>query len=522
MIKNILLTKGYSVTTEYVENDYETGKKISTEKSSAKYADAYFYKDKLICKKKTWICPYCLTRNTISPDIKIGEEALEEYSQLSFFDDDLKVIYSTHEASNLECECCGNIVIKSDEKIEVVFTSNNSYIKLSNKISNIKELIESNAVNGELIEIANQFPVFQSLCFDFDNHKVFSVIENSNGEILKNIDIDIKLKSLIEDYISIKNCICESLKQIWKPYVFPFEPYEINYNLMVLFTKYVRYTKKDFYFSIPNKLNAQDIFCTFESIAEKLCNFDNLPDTLNEFKLTQVKSIKRILFSTPQLMFYIYEIGKLWDTLKDINFLTELLVCPEIYSILACVHMYPNLVDFFKDFISLKPKRVLLNLLIRKSDLILSYGIFYISLRNEIKDNEKEKWKERNYFIKMRPYLEHKPYILFAIPIRSLGDEYKKQIQEYEFNPIKTLDELHRAGVELNNCLVDYNSTNNPVIIVKNDNKAVAAIEIKGTHIIQAYANDNEELSEFPKLNCAVKEYCQLCNLKWVFTMEDI
>ena len=213
-------------------------------------------------------------------------------------------------------------------------------------------------------------------------------------------------------------------------------------------------------------------------------------------------------------MYYISEIEKLWDILGDENFLKEILECGERYYILACLHIFPNLVSFMNDFIKAKSKRIFVDLLVRNASSILSYGLFYISLREEIKDCEKKKWAGRHYLRKMRLYLYSEPHIMFALPMKSLNDNYKKQIREYSFIPIKTLAECHKAGVELNNCLVDYSCSNNPIVVVKRNNKVVAAIEVKGTHVIQAYAKDNEELTEFPVLNEAIEDYYKLCNLK--------
>ncbi len=515
MINKISIKEGCSITTDIVECDYNNGKEILLKEAKSLYSDAFYYKNKIYFQKTSWICPYCLSTNIILSDEEICNDTFEECTQLSLFDNDIKTIYSTQtDSSYYECEHCNYNVIKSDEETNIIISYENNIIKLQHKISNIKELIDCNAFDGDLLEVAKQLPVFQSVIFDFNNHKVFSVIESSNGEPITNIDIDVVFMSYIDKYIEIKNCIHQSLKEIWKPYFFPFEPYEINYDLMLLLTKYVGYTNKDFYFCIPNKLHTNTIFDTFKSIDEKLQYYNNVPSLFNCSRLPNYKSIKRILFSNPQLMYYISEIEKIWDVLGDENFLKEILECGERYYILACLHIFPNLVSFMNDFVKAKSKRIFVDLLVQDASSISSYGLFYISLREEIKDCEKKKWIGRYYLRKMRLYLYSEPHIMFALPMKSLNDNYKKQIREYTFIPIKTLAECRKAGVELDNCLVDYSCSNNPIVVVKRNNKAVAAIEVKGTHVIQAYAKDNEELTEFPVLNDAIEEYYKLCNLK--------
>lgn len=515
MTNTVSIKKGCSITTDVVECDYNYGKEILLKEAKSQYSDAFYYKNKIYFQKTTWICPYCLSANIILSDEEICNDTLEEYTQLSLFDNDIKTIYSTQtDKSYFECKYCNYNVVKSAEEANVIISYENNIIKLQHKISNIKELIDCNAFNGDLLEVAKQLSIFQSVFFDFKNHKVFSIIESLDEKPIVNIDIDVKFMHYIDKYIEIKNCIYQNLKEIWKPYAFPFEPYEINYNLMTLLTKYVGYTNKDFYFCIPNKLHTNTIFDTFKSIDEKLQNYNNVLSLFNNSRLPNYKSLKRILFSNPQLMYYISEIEKLWDMLGDENFLKEVLECSERYYILACLHVFPNLISFMNDLINSKSKRILINLLVQNASSILSYGVFYISLRNEIKDCEKKTWAGRYYLTRMRLYLYSEPHIMFALPMKSLNNNYKKQIQKYSFIPIKTLAECHKVGVELNNCLEDYNCSNNPIVVVKRNNKAVAAIEVKGTHVIQAYAKDNEELTEFPALNDVIEEYYKLCNFK--------
>lgn len=420
MTNTVLIKKGCSVTSDVVECDYDYGKAILLKDAKSQYSDAFYYKNKIYFQKTTWTCPYCLSTNLILSDNEICNDTLEEYSQLSLFDDGIKTIYSAQTDRNYyECKHCNYNVIKSAEERNVIVSCENYIIKLQHKISNIKELIDCNAFNGDLLEVANHLPVFQSVIFDFNNHKVFSVIESLYGKPITNIDIDVVFMNYIDKYIEIKNCIHQNLKEIWKPCIFPFESYEINYDLMLLLTKYVGYTNKDFYFCIPNKLHTNTIFDTFRSIDKKLQNYNDILNLFNDSRLPNCKSLKRILFLNPQLLYYVSEIERLWDLLGDINFLKEILECSERYYILACLHVYQNLINFMNDFIDVKSKRTLVNLLVENASSILSYGVFYVSLRDEIKDYEKKKWIGRYYLRKMRFYLYSEPHIMFALPMKA-------------------------------------------------------------------------------------------------------
>lgn len=122
MINTISIKKGCSITTDIVECDYNNGKEILIkEAKSLLYSDAFYYKNKLYFKKTSWICPYCLSTNIILSDEEIRNDAFEEYTQLSLFDNDIKTIYSTQtDSSYYECEHCNYNVIKSVEETNII------------------------------------------------------------------------------------------------------------------------------------------------------------------------------------------------------------------------------------------------------------------------------------------------------------------------------------------------------------------------------------------------------------------
>ena len=521
MIEKILTLKfGADIISHERECSFEDAKKL-LENDSAKYKSAYAYDGRVFLNQEIWVCPYCLNKNTAVFNTDLTSDEIDSFEekaiQVSLFEKEKTTLFASERIkSYLECECCKNFICESDIEEQIIAYSDDAVIKLKYKINDVSELIKS-GVYGDVIEIVNRLPVFKTVCFDFKNHKVYSAIEDCNDEILLIVEINDGIKKCINKYVAIKEFIYESLKKIWGIYTVPFKPQELDFRVLFSMVNFVGYQNKYFYFDIPYKLNELVIFDSFKSIAEKMSDCNNLPDIYKESGLPNFKSIRRKLFENPQLMFYIYEIKQLWEVIGDVNFFREIIDCAERYLILANMHIFPHLIEFFKDFISEKSKRKFVIFLTNNAEFFLAYGIYYISLRDEMKIYERSNWNKHFGTRKWSKDSYSLPNIRFTLPLKSLSDEYRKQVLGFDFVPIKTIEECHRAGVELNNCLELYNTQNNPIIAVKKQGRTVAAIEVEGNCVVQALAKNNDDIEKYEDLNEATELYCSYCKFDEYF-----
>lgn len=339
-------------------------------------------------------------------------------------------------------------------------------------MDNIYDLLQVDWLNGDICKIIQQLPLFETINFDFSSGKVFLSLEDNNQNILLSNELYDEYKSLITLFISksekIKETVHDILVKIWKPNKFPFNENQISMERLLALVKFVGYPDKRFYDSIPFNINDNHIFPSFNGISEKLHYYAFVPEFYTYTQLPNFKSLKKSIFSEPQLLFYFGEIEKLWDTFHDENLLVRLLKNENRYEILAYLHLYPNMFSFFEDFIKVKPKMTLLNKILDSFCQIFFYAINYSSLRSEAKKIENDVWKKENNYNWLSKFGHYeKPFqIPFSIPYRALSNDYEMRLNGFQFMPLSNKKEYILAGRKLNNCLIELINLNNPVILV--------------------------------------------------------
>ena len=81
-------------------------------------------------------------------------------------------------------------------------------------------------------------------------------------------------------------------------------------------------------------------------------------------------------------------------------------------------------------------------------------------------------------------------------------------VDGYRFSWLRSRADFRAAGEALNNCLISWQSTGNPVVAVKRDGRYVAAVEVSDGMVVQARSADNQSMESVPSLNAAY--------LKWL------
>lgn len=519
--KRLKIANGYSVYTKEKQYDYETAVEILGKIENNDIASAEIRKDCVILKKFVWQCPFCNHENQILnyDEIQFSKIYDSLFYQTSLFDDEDKVIEFILENDDDEiihnCSKCGQICssLSKTHEIEILYDEKQN-LKIRLKLDNIYDLLQVDWLSGDISNIIQQFPLFETINFDFSIGKVALSLENDNEDVLLSNKFYDEYKSLITLFISksmeIKKTIQDILIQIWEPNNFPFNESQISFERLLALVKFVGYPDKRFYDSIPFNINDNHIFPSFKGISEKLHYYARVPELYTYTQLPNFKSLKKLIFSELQLLFYFGEIEKLWDTFHDENLLVRLLKSENRYEILAYLHLYPNMFDFFQDFIKFKPKTTLVIKILDSFYPIFFYAINYSSMRLEAKKHENDIWKSTvnyDWLSKFKQY--ERPFnIPFSIPFRTLNSDFEMEFGGFQFTPLSNKKEYVQAGRKLNNCLIEWISTNNPVILVTHKGKAKAAIEIEDNKaVVQALAKNNESLYLHPKLSTVCTKY---------------
>lgn len=527
MIKKLLLHSGYNeIKEEIYEYDFEAGSKILTCNDTNNIVGASIDQDKILISKQYWICPYCNATSYIKNKHHwITQQDFDDnFTQISMFNGGKVTLFNNDfsaKVTSFECKCCGKTIERNGTSRELTISTINKSINVIAVINDIGDLIKSRMIDGNLLEIMGKLPLKETLTFDFGEHKIFDYFETADGELLgkaelKNLKYN-TIADLIDDYASVQETLMDAIKEIWMPNDFEAcSVTELDAKMMQQLVQFVGYPKS-FYDEIPYSLdNDKEIYTSFKAISNKMQNRNNLVLLLKQSTLPNGSALKRIMFEKPSLFFYLNEIEDIYNIIENYDYLTSILQHNHRTNLLAMVHTYPCLLDFIKRFCEVRGIDKLAVMINNHYRSIISYALYYCSLRNEIKCEEEKKWTDNDFFKSC--HIIQYPSVPFSLPVKKLDSSYELSIGDYEFITIKNMDDYKRAGTQLNNCMVSYDYNSNPCVVVKNTKTKmlIAAIEIEGNnYVVQAFAENNNDITEYPSLHNAILDYFNILKLDY-------
>lgn len=146
-------------------------------------------------------------------------------------------------------------------------------------------------------------------------------------------------------------------------------------------------------------------------------------------------------------------------------------------------------------------------------DIYIEYAIFYGSLSLYVRKKEHHKWYTGDKFFdcsKILPFRENN----ISVSFRGSGEK-DMVVDKYRFKHLRTKQECVIAGEKMKNCLVNWDSYSNPVVIVYKGDKIVAAVEFFNGVLIQANQCRNESIEPDSDLCRAIEKWCKINNIKF-------
>lgn len=109
------------------------------------------------------------------------------------------------------------------------------------------------------------------------------------------------------------------------------------------------------------------------------------------------------LAKIPELISYETELESFCSIFKEYDYLNRTLVVLEerIILVMSALNQRPCLINFMKDYISIRGEREFSHHISIFTEEMLEYANLYITLTDELKNAEKDDWNQRNGF-KMR------------------------------------------------------------------------------------------------------------------------
>ena len=468
-------------------------------------------------------CPYCGNELPIKA---INNEALsrDEISQwssgqLTLFEQenpDLIINKRFFVDKTIYCPCCKKESKKTENYYDVAISKKRGKIKVSCLFSDIKEIL--NIGWAETLELKAPFVYYETTVFNLHNGHTYIQIENQDNNIICTRDItenpDCTKNGLLYNLLLTNQNLRKALKKIFKDgNVFRFHSKTMTFEDLVLATRFIGFNQ-GFYNTIPFCVGTYKLFPGFKSISKSLHIAQKIPVLYERLKLPTNKATRRIILSNPGLLFYYYEINRLYYAINNIDYFNRLLSLEHIYFILAKINCYPVICEFIAEAFKYENSSVVMKQLEKNFYSFAVYAIRYMSLKDAAKKIER---KRKNWLRLCTEYAygEESSVIPSVVRFTPCDEIIDCEIDGYRFEWLVTSSDYEKAGQKMHNCLA---STYQPVIVIKSNSNYIAAIAfdiLNYERITQAFMCNNRPVNNSVPLCEAIRKWCKRYNVEW-------
>ena len=365
--------------------------------------------------------------------------------------------------------------------------------------------------------------VYEQVEFNIRNgHSCIRYIERDNN-ILCTLDITNKptalsncvLKEWFDQFDIIQQMIKDSMQNIAKTIV----PTDFSDTLenYIFFTHFVGFDAS-FYLAMPYHKTTYMFHEHFTNL-KRLHNQKTALEYLKSFTFSKKKSIRTLIFKNQGLLFYLHECAVLYNTINDVNIFCNILASKYIFDILMLFHCHPNTYIFFQDCCKVKGASVLSHKFSSTNFNwydFQNYVINYCSLNHIEQKSEQKKWKKGFCFFND---MISTPYSLPLI--HRLSSNVNATIRGYQFIALNNTAECYYAGEALQNCLQSWGDCDSGVVVVKQNSKFIASIEVFNHAIVQARSIGNQRISKYDGLKEVIIDWSKSNNIKCPFNKDE-
>ena len=526
-IELIIPHSGYSITSRETTIAREEAPCVLTSGTQSASTRAVRNENTVTVISHIATCPYCGEEIPAYADFITGKhlfhekktEEIEDWStyQISLFGEPPKEMDFNQPLKiirNYACRKCGRLFRKNSGERRVLIRKQNKKISVELELK-IEDLFWINRKEKLTFDGTD---VSETIVFNLRNGHTYLTLNCKNGTYCSTTDItgaDLRFFEKEPVFDIIENCepVSRELKRLFSIStggLTAFSDEKMNTEKFILLTRFNGYDVS-FYKSAPFEEAENRIEKSFSRTAKKLHKATSVPGIIEKSQLPNAKSIRRIFYARPALLFYLAELEELWLMINDINCFRSLLesTAINIYELLAYLHEHGPVFSFLREYAEYRGREGLLKLLtVTKRSRFYDYAPFYLSMSEHAKKEERKKWKKagtskapRNFMISVREWK-------YSIPTPAATENGEClpsdcSISGYSFRRLFNSEEYKRAGDELNNCLEDWRMFRGTVYGITYEGKYVAAAELDGKTIKQAYKYGNDRIDEDSTLGAA-------------------
>lgn len=340
------------------------------------------------------------------------------------------------------------------------------------------------------------FPFYERVTFNLKTGRTFISLHDNKMNRLATRNIsspqdwkESKIYQLLSENTLIRRNVKKCIQSCWTVPI-PFAQKELTPDLFAKLTAYVDFPAF-FYSRIPAADEEYRAEKSFRSVSAVMHTAKNLQVAVSQNKTSFPKSIRKLLYSFPDYGFYLPEIKLLGQLFPNADSFRAIFGRSFTYSLLSFLHQIEpeKIKPFFSDYIRIKGTKNLLSKLEQKHHEVLFYALRYACLSPAAQTMEHKKWKSDRHILCV-------PRERYALPMRCNTQIPDTRIDGLQFVQLKSKSEYIDAANQLSNCLGTWDTTNNPVFVIRGK-KILGAIEVADNgHIIQARGEHNEPLPE--------------------------
>lgn len=468
-------------------------------------------------------CPYCGNELPVKNANKeaLSRDVIVQWSsgQLTLFEQenpDLIFRKKSFINKTIYCPCCKKESKKAERYYDVVISKKRGKIKVSCLFTDLKELLNIGYVDN--LELKAPFYYYETIVFNLYNGHTYIQIENQDRNAICTRDItenpDCIKNGMLYNLLLTNQNLRKMLKKFFKDgNIFKFHSKTMTFEDLVLATRFVGFNK-GFYNTIPFCIGTYKLFPGFKSISKSLHIAKKIPVLYERLKLPTNKATRRIIFSNPGLLFYYYEIKRLYEAINNIDYFNRLLSLEHIYFILAKINCYPIISEFIQEAFRYEISSVVMKQMENNFYSFAVYAIRYMSMTEIAKkiERKREKWLHKCGEYAYGEYSSVLPSVVRFAPNEEIID---CEIDGYRFEWLVTSSDYEKAGQKMHNCLA---STYQPVIVIKSNSNYIAAIAfdiLNYERITQAFMCNNSPIHNSAPLCEAIRKWCKRYNVEW-------
>ena len=475
------------------------------------------------------VCPYCgylhPVRCIYNPNQSkinlINDWANQELTVVLSNEEEIETTFQLLEIHRFTCPYCHKESNDKHQKTTITIKQEKHKVTILHEIDILhakKHLFYFADLNCTL-----NISVYEQVEFNIRNgHSCIRYIERDNN-ILCTLDITNKptalsncvLKEWFDQFDIIQQMIKDSMQNIAKTIV----PTDFSDTLenYIFFTHFVGFDAS-FYLAMPYHKTTYMFHEHFTNL-KRLHNQKTALEYLMSFTFSKNKSIRKLIFKNQGLLFYLHECAVLYNTINDVNIFCNILASKYIFDILMLFHCHPNTYIFFQDCCKVKGASVLSHKFSSTNFNwydFQNYVINYCSLNHIEQKSEQKKWKKGFCFFND---MISTPYSLPLI--HRLSSNVNATIRGYQFIALNNTAECYYAGEALQNCLQSWGDCDSGVVVVKQNSKFIASIEVFNHAIVQARSIGNQRISKYDGLKEVIIDWSKSNNIKCPFNKDE-